>query len=151
MLARTFLLALLLAATALMVGACGDDDGDGGSASDDGGATAAQSDDTAADDDAEPAGEPETTLTASVGPGFDISLKEPSGADVTTLPAGTYTIAVEDLSSSHNFHLTGGDVDESTSVSEETTTTWTVELTPGEYTFVCDPHESSMKGEFTVI
>lgn len=145
MLARTLMLALLLVATALAVGACGDDDsseGDGGSSAD----TAAQAD----DDAPEPAGDPETTLFASVGPGFDISLKDASGADVASLPAGTYTIEVEDLSGSHNFHLIGEGVDESTPVATETTDTWTVELAAGDYSFQCDPHAAEMRGEFTV-
>ncbi len=38
------------------------------------------------------------------------------GRRVTTLPAGTYTIDVNDQSSMHNFHLTGPGVDEATDV-----------------------------------
>jgi plastocyanin len=86
-----------------------------------------------------------TTLTATVGPGFDISL---SGTDGLT--AGDYTIEVSDKSSAHNFHLTGPGVDMQTEVSEAEDTSWTVTLQAGEYTFVCDPHASSMKGSFTV-
>ena len=87
-----------------------------------------------------------STLNGSVGPGFDISL---DGAD--GLSAGDYTIAVEDLSSAHNFHLTGpGDVDVSTSVGDEGEESFDVTLEPGEYTFVCDPHASQMRGTFTV-
>jgi plastocyanin len=90
-------------------------------------------------------------LNASVGPGFEISLTTPDGADVTSLPAGEYTITVNDQSDIHNFHLTGpGDVDVSTTVEEVVETTWTVTLVSGEYTFVCDPHASSMNGSFTV-
>ena len=43
-----------------------------------------------------------TTLNGSVGPGFDISLEGTDG-----LTAGSYTLVVNDQSSSHNFHLTG--------------------------------------------
>ena len=43
-----------------------------------------------------------TTLNGSVGPGFDISLDGTDG-----LTAGSYTIAVNDQSDQHNFHLTG--------------------------------------------
>jgi plastocyanin len=87
-----------------------------------------------------------STLNGSVGPGFDISLE---GTD--DLAAGDYTIAVEDLSGSHNFHLTGpGDVDVSTSVGDEGEESFEVTLEPGEYTFVCDPHASQMRGTFTV-
>ena len=54
-----------------------------------------------------------TTLNGSVGPGFDISLDGTDG-----LTAGSYTLVVNDQSSSHNFHLTGPGVDVSTDVSE---------------------------------
>jgi plastocyanin len=91
-----------------------------------------------------------STLSGSVGPGFEISLTGPDGADVTTLEAGTYTIEVNDQSDIHNFHLTGPGVDESTEVGETGTTTWTVTLQSGTYTFVCDPHASSMNGSFEV-
>ena len=50
------------------------------------------------------------TLSASVGPGFSISM---SSSSVT---AGTYTINVSDQSSAHNFHLSGPGVDQATSV-----------------------------------
>jgi hypothetical protein len=87
-----------------------------------------------------------TTLNGSVGPGFDISLDGTDG-----LAAGDYTIVVNDQSSAHNFHLTGpGGVDVSTSVGEEGEQTFEVTLEAGEYTFVCDPHASQMRGSFTV-
>ena len=86
-----------------------------------------------------------TTLDATVGPGFDISM---SGTDGLT--PGEYTINVSDKSSAHNFHLTGPGVDMKTEVSAEEDTTWTVTLQAGEYKFQCDPHASSMNGSFTV-
>jgi plastocyanin len=87
-----------------------------------------------------------TTLTGSVGPGFEISL-----ADADGLTAGDYTLTVNDQSSAHNFHLTGpGDVDVSTGVGDEGEETFEVTLEPGEYTYVCDPHASQMRGTFTV-
>ncbi len=46
------------------------------------------------------------TLVGTVGPGFTITLTK-AGKKVTTLPAGTYTIKVQDKSNIHNFHLTG--------------------------------------------
>ena len=96
---------------------------------------------------AEPAG---GTLTASVGEtAFTIDLTDSSGAKVTTLPAGTYTIQVQDPSKIHNFHLIGDGVDEETSVSGVENPTWTVELAAGDYEYVCDPHPN-MKGAFTV-
>jgi plastocyanin len=87
-----------------------------------------------------------STLNGSVGPGFEISLDGTDG-----IAAGDYTIRVDDRSPEHNFHLTGpGDVDVSTSVSEEGEESFEVSLEPGEYTFVCDPHASQMRGRFTV-
>ena len=41
-----------------------------------------------------------STLSASVGPGFEISLTSADGADVETLGAGTYTVEVDDQSAS---------------------------------------------------
>lgn len=90
------------------------------------------------------------TLQASVGPGFEISLKDASGQDVTTLAAGTYTITVDDKSDIHDFHLTGPGVDESSGVSETGTSTWMVTFEAGSYHFQCDPHSSSMNGDFEV-
>ena len=83
-------------------------------------------------------------LAGKVGPGFDISM------DKSSVTAGTYTLTVDDQSSSHDFHFTGDGVDVTTEVSGTGEQTFTVTLTPGTYTFVCDPHSSSMKGTLTV-
>jgi plastocyanin len=91
-----------------------------------------------------------TTLQASVGPGFEISLTGADGAAVTTLTAGDYTIDVNDQADAHNFHLTGPGVDVMTEVSETGTVTWNVTLEAGSYHFQCDPHASSMNGDFEV-
>jgi len=80
---------------------------------------------------------------------FEISLTTEDGQKVTELPAGDYTIQVKDPATKHNFHLTGGNVDETTSVPETTETTFEVTLEPGDYTFKCDPHPP-MTGTFTV-
>jgi hypothetical protein len=86
------------------------------------------------------------TLEGSVGPGFEISLDGTDG-----LGPGTYTLEVDDRAPEHNFHLTGpGGVDVSTSVGGEGEESFEVTLEPGEYTFLCDPHASSMRGTFTV-
>jgi plastocyanin len=90
------------------------------------------------------------TLEASVGPGFEISLKDSDGQDVTSVAAGTYTITVDDQSDIHNFHLTGEGVDEMTDVGGTGKETWTVTLKAGSYHFQCDPHSSSMNGDFDV-
>ena len=93
-------------------------------------------------------------LTGTVGTqaepdAFTITLTDASGQPVSTLPAGDYTIVVNDLSTIHNWHLKGGSVDEATTVPEVGEKTFEVSLTAGSYTFVCDPHPRMM-GELTV-
>ena len=90
------------------------------------------------------------TLTATVGPGFDISLTDANGTAVSSLAAGSYTISVDDQSDIHNFHLTGPGVDEMTDVSGTGMDTWTVTFEAGSYHFQCDPHASTMNGDFEV-
>ena len=46
----------------------------------------------------------------------------------------------------HNFHLTGGSVDENTEVPDITEVTWEVTLEAGDYTFKCDPHANMVGG-----
>jgi len=89
------------------------------------------------------------TLTGTVGPGFTITLTQ-GGKKVTTLKAGTYTIKISDKSNLHNFHLKGPGVNKTTSVPKVLNTTWKLTLKKGKYTFVCDPHLTIMKGNFTV-
>ena len=126
-----------LAVLALAVAGCGGDDGE-----------AAETTDTETTTATAPADG--STLSASVGPGFEISLTGPDGAAAETLSAGTYTIEVDDQSGIHNFHLSGGSVDESTDVGGTGTDTWEVTLEEGTYSFVCDPHAGSMSGSFEV-
>jgi plastocyanin len=90
-----------------------------------------------------------TKLTATVGPGFTISLTK-GGKKVSKLTAGAYTITVSDKSGAHNFHLKGPGVNKKTSVSAKGSQTWKVTLKKGKYTYVCDPHASFMKGSFQV-
>lgn len=85
-----------------------------------------------------------STLTGTVGPGFTISM------DKTSVPAGTYTLTVDDQSDAHNFHLTGDGVDVKTEVTETGTKTFQITLKPGTYRFQCDPHAQSMNGTLTV-
>jgi plastocyanin len=93
-----------------------------------------------------------TSLIAEVGKGdaFEIMLTDQSGNRITTLAAGTYTVAFKDESKIHNFHFAGGGVDQSTTVPETTERTMKITFAPGQYTFKCDPHAGSMKGTFTV-
>jgi hypothetical protein len=91
-----------------------------------------------------------TTLRATVGPAFNISLVDGSGNAVTHLETGTYTIVVDDKSEEHNFHLQGAGVDQFTPVETVGTFTWTVTFTDANYTFICDAHPTLMKGAFGV-
>ena len=118
-----------LAVAGLGLGGCGGDD-------------EPAADDTSADTNVDTSG---GAVTGTVGPGFDISM-----AGTEELEAGSVTITVTDNASTHNFHLTGPGVDEATDVGGEGEETFEVTLEVGEYTFVCDPHASSMKGSFSV-
>lgn len=101
--------------------------------------------DTATPDPTETSGGDSGALAGSVGPGFDISMGE------TEVAAGTYTLDIDDMADDHNFHLTGpGGVDVATDVAAIGMETFTVELEAGTYTFICDPHASSMTGTLTV-
>jgi plastocyanin len=89
-------------------------------------------------------------LNGTVGPGFTITLKK-GGKKVKTLRHGTYKIVVNDRSSIHDFHLKGPGVNKKiTSTSFAGTKSVTVKLKKGKYTYVCDPHASSMHGSFRV-
>ena len=90
------------------------------------------------------------TLNGVVGPGFSIRLTDAGGAPVKNLEPGTYTIRIQDNSEIHNFHLTGPGVNMATDIEQTGTVTWTVTLAAGTYHFQCDPHSSTMFGNFTV-
>ena len=142
---RTWTVAVAIALTA-MTASCGGDEAEpaaepAASAPADSGAESA------------PAGEAQELL-ATVGTeddpdAFEITLTDSAGQEVTELPAGDYAVVVNDLSEIHNFHLEGGDVDETTTVPETGETTWDVTLAAGDYTAICDPHPG-MRLEFTV-
>jgi hypothetical protein len=98
-----------------------------------------------------PAAPAKTLLRGTVGPGFTISLKTASGARVKTLKPGVYSIRVADKSDFHDFHLKGPGVNKRiTTVGFKGTKTMTFTFKKGLYTYVCDPHASSMKGSFRV-
>ena len=96
-----------------------------------------------------PTGADNGQLVGTVGPGFGIFLKDSSGAAVTHLDAGTYTLLVHDLSEEHNFHLTGPGVDVATDVAFTGDQTFTITVTNGTYNYVCDVHSGTMHGRFT--
>jgi hypothetical protein len=92
-------------------------------------------------------------LIASVGSAsspnnFVISLTDSTGAKVTHLDTGAYTITVHDYATLHNFHLTGPGVDQSTGVESTGNDSWVVVITDGTYRFFCDAHPT-LRGSFT--
>jgi len=91
-------------------------------------------------------------LTGNVGQNdaFTIGLTGPTGAPVQHLDPRTYTLLVHDHSTIHNFHLSGPGVDVSTPIEQTGDFTFTVTLSDGTYTYVCDAHAAEMKGAFTV-
>ncbi|MCW2977672.1 MAG: hypothetical protein JWM06_2953 [Actinomycetia bacterium] len=91
-------------------------------------------------------------LTGDVGAGdaYTITLMDASGAAVTHLEPGTYTLVVHDHSTFHNFHFSGPGVDVMSDVDAVGDKTFTVALADGTYFFQCDPHSSQMRGKFTV-
>jgi hypothetical protein len=94
---------------------------------------------------------PRETLRGTVGPGFTIFLRHADGRNVAQLDAGAYRIVVEDQSIEHNFHLSGAGVNMATSVENIETVTWDVTFANDQrYTFVCDPHSTTMRGTFNV-
>ncbi len=111
---------------------------------------------TASESASEPAASAATTLLAVVGTeedpeAYEIKLTDESGATVTTLPAGDYSLTFVDRSSMHNFHMTGpGDVDVSTDIAGTDESTVELTLVEGTYEYVCDPHVPSMNGSLEV-
>ena len=89
------------------------------------------------------------TLHGSVGPEFEISLRDDQGNKVTKLDPGTYEVEVEDKSDFHTFHLEGPGVDERTEVEFTGKARWTVTFRDGNYVYHCDPHPS-LRGTFVV-
>jgi plastocyanin len=90
-----------------------------------------------------------TRLTATVGPGYTITLKKASST-VRTLKRGTYLVTVRDRSSDHDFHLRGPVTRMLSSVGWTGTKTIKLVLRPGRYTYVCDLHADEMRGGFRV-
>src|SRR5262245_20714934 len=89
-----------------------------------------------------PAGAKSMGLRGEVNDNFQIKLTK-NGVRVRTLKRGTYTIKIEDKSSTHNFRLKGPAVNKATTVGFIGERTWKVTLKPGRYTIQCDPHASN--------
>jgi len=81
---------------------------------------------------------------------FTISLTDDQGGAITNLAAGTYKLTVHDDSGIHNFHVTGSGVDDKTSIPKAEVKTYSLTVSAGTYTFLCDSHPATMKGSFKV-
>jgi plastocyanin len=93
------------------------------------------------------------TLKGVVGPGYSISLKK-AGKRVTTLKPGSYSFAITDKSSFHNFTLEqekGGKFEKHlTSTAFKGSKSTTVRLKRGRWKYYCSVHESQMFGFLSV-
>jgi hypothetical protein len=87
-------------------------------------------------------------LTAKVT-ARSISLTTSDGQRVDRLQPNTYRFVVKDLTSKQNFHLVGPSVNRRTRVPAKATTTWTIYLGPGTYTYRSDKRPS-LSATFTV-
>jgi hypothetical protein len=95
-------------------------------------------------------------LLAKVGlhDSYRITLTLANGRRVRTLPAGTYTIVVQDYSTLHNFAL--GSVTQNRrlftgSVGGTGIKRYTLKLTAGTYAYACSAHPQTMHGTFVVV
>jgi hypothetical protein len=91
-------------------------------------------------------GLPELTAKVTVR---SISLTDADGQRVTQLAPNSYRFIVKDLTRAQNFHLIGPSVNRRTKVPAKVTTSWTVYLRPGTYTYRSDKR-ATMSGTFTV-
>ena len=132
-----------LAVAALALTGCGGGDDEASGTTDTGTTTTTET-------TSQTGGDAGAVLKGSVGPGFEISLSTADGQSVETLAPGSYTLEVDDQSDIHNFHLSGDGVDVSTDVGSTGTESFDITVTSGTYTFVCDPHSSTMNGSFEV-
>jgi hypothetical protein len=87
-------------------------------------------------------------LTAKVT-GRTISLTSSDGQRVDRVSPNYYRFVVKDLARTQNFHLVGPSLNLRTKVPAKVTTSWTVYLRPGTYTYRSDKR-ASLSGTFTV-
>jgi hypothetical protein len=89
-------------------------------------------------------------LYGSVSQG-SISLKNASGREVKSLPAGAYVIVVRDRTARQNFHLVGGGVRNlRTGRAYVGRAVWTVNFKRGRYTYLSDALPSLLQKTFRV-
>jgi plastocyanin len=136
-----FVLVAILAGLALALAGCGGDDEEG---------AATETETTTETTDTGGAAAGSKLIGSVASDDFVITLQTEDGSDVTSLPAGSYTLEIVDKSDIHNFHLTGPGVDVSSEVGEQEDEDYDIELQAGTYNYVCDPHASQMSGSFEV-
>jgi plastocyanin len=91
-----------------------------------------------------------TSVNATVGPGFTISLTY-KGKRVKTMKPGKHTFKLNDKSNIHNFHLSGPGMNKDlTSIGFVGKKKMTLKLKKGTYQYYCVPHRSTMHGSFKV-
>ncbi len=78
-----------------------------------------------------------------------ISLRTANGGQVGALWQNQYLFVIKDVSKAQNFHLIGPGVNRKTRVAATTTTSWTVNLSPGRYVYRSD-RSSRLRGTFLV-
>lgn len=88
------------------------------------------------------------TLTAKVT-ATKVTLTQQDGARVRTLQPNVYRLVVHDSTTAQNFHLVGPGVNVRTKVAAKTTATWSVNLTPGKYSYRSDKNKR-LHGSFMV-
>ena len=80
---------------------------------------------------------------------FQISLTDSTGAKVTHVDPGPYTITGPRLLDPARLPPDRSGVDQATDVETTAQTTWNVTFTDGTYRFLCDAHPTVMRGSFT--
>lgn len=152
MIARIPAFLLLIAATMLLAVGCGDDDSsssDTGTNEDTTAEPAAEDTDTESNDEAS---------APAAGGGLELGVVgNELKFDTTelTAPAGSVTITLNNTSTiQHNIAIENADGEELAAgdlVGKDESSTLTVDLEPGTYTYFCSPHKSSgMTGTLTV-
>jgi Tol biopolymer transport system component len=93
------------------------------------------------------------TLSAKVGPGFTIAIRNKAGRRVKKLVEDTYTAWISDRSPRHSFHVSskGGKFDARSSVKQVGRLRHVWALAPGRYRYFCDAHPRRMRGQFSVV
>ena len=96
---------------------------------------------------------PPGVLSAFVGPGMSIAVRNKAGRRVKTLIEGTYSVHLRDRSKHHSFHMIGPGKKPfvQTTVPGIVNQREAWPLTPGRYRYFCDAHRARMHGSFRVV